>query len=316
MTDDTRFASHRGLAPLRGSLHVGLTLACAWLAHAALVHAQPAPGAETAPAKPAPATPAKPEATSPKADAAPAAPATAPAETAPAAAPEGSAPTEAPQAEPEPEPAPVAEPEPAPVAEPAAPPAEAPAPLPPAMPDDSGMAQTQPPAPPVDWGAGVSFSFLRQHDFGEDTRSRFVPELFFLRYQKLSDRWFLRPGVRTGYQGLWQVEMPKRVRVEERALYGLGELGIVYDAMLVPSFSLGGGVMQRWIRLTVSGDVQSPTDDPLDRNETLGMIYWQFGLGIPISRGRFMVEPYLRNQYTFSDERSHWQYGFDASVGF
>jgi hypothetical protein len=96
----------------------------------------------------------------------------------------------------------------------------------------------------------------------------------------------------------------------------LGELGLVNDATVVPSFSLGGGVMQRWIRFVAGGDVQNPTDDPLDRNETLGMIYWQFGLGIPISRSLFMVEPYLRNQYTFADARSHWQYGFDASIGF
>jgi hypothetical protein len=66
-------------------------------------------------------------------------------------------------------------------------------------------------------GRGCFAVLPSQRDFGEETVSRFVPELFFLRYQKLSGRWFLRPGVRAGYRGMFLVEMPKRVRVEERA---------------------------------------------------------------------------------------------------
>ena len=185
----------------------------------------------------------------------------------------------------------------------------------PAAPDDTG-GETLPPAPAMAWGAGVSLGFLRQRDFGEASRTAFTPELVLYRYLPLSKRWFLRPGVRLGYQGLLQVEMPESVRVEERALYGLLDVGILFDAMVVPSLSLGGGVTHRWIRLVTEGDAHTGEGDPLDRSEVLGMLYAQFGLGIPVERGRFLVEPYIRRQHTFSDDRSAWQFGFDATIGF
>ena len=166
------------------------------------------------------------------------------------------------------------------------------------------------------WAAGGSIAFLNERAFGDQSRNALVVELLGVRYLRFAadSTWYARPGIRLGFQGLLQAEMPSQVAVEERGPTAAVEVGILNDGIVVPSLTFGAGAVYRFIRLHTEGNVAR--SGKLDRQELLGLLYAQLGIGIPIEGGRFMVEPYLRLQKTMSDDRSLLQFGWDVTVGF
>ncbi len=166
-------------------------------------------------------------------------------------------------------------------------------------------------SPGVSYALGVSLGFLQQRALGNTSHTAFIPSLLGLAYVPLAPRLFLRPGLRLGYTGLNQAGASYGARIEEHGVQGTAELGISYDAWLVPAFAVGTGFDYRSVNFVGRGIVAD--SDAIDRKEWLGLGFAQLGLGIPLFRGGLVMEPYARLQYTLSDDRSLWQLGFDLS---
>ena len=163
----------------------------------------------------------------------------------------------------------------------------------------------------ISFALGISLGFSSQRGLGDETEVSFVPALMGLAYVPVAPRLFLRPGLRLGYEGLSQMVSSYGARIEERGLQTTAELGVMYDAWLVPSFTLGAGLDYRSVDFIGRGIVAD--SDAIDRKEWLGVVYAQAGLGLPLFAGAFVVEPYARLQHTFSDDRSLLQYGVDLT---
>jgi hypothetical protein len=161
------------------------------------------------------------------------------------------------------------------------------------------------------YALGVSLGFLQQEGLGAQTAAAFVPALVGFGYVPVFPRLFLRPGLRLGYQGFSQAPSSYGARVQEHGVQGTAELGLVFDAWLVPSLTVGAGIEYRSLDFVGRGIVAD--SDALDRKEWLGLAYAQVGLGLPLFRGAFMVEPYARVQHTVSDDRALLQLGFDLT---
>jgi hypothetical protein len=158
---------------------------------------------------------------------------------------------------------------------------------------------------------GASFGFLRQEDLGGSIATRFIPSLVGLAYVSLAPRLYLRPGARLGLSGLWQPAAATDARVEEHGLQGRAEVGLLYDAWVIPAIGVGAGLERRSIDFVAGGNVQD--SGALDRTEWLGSLYAQAGLGVPLFHGFTVVEPYVRIHHTFSDDRASSEVGFDIT---
>ena len=127
------------------------------------------------------------------------------------------------------------------------------------------------------YALGASAGFLRQTDFGGVSTTRFVPALVGLAYVNVAPRLYLRPGVRLGITGITQPAAASDARIEEHGVQGRAELGVLYDAWVIPVIAVGTGLERRSIDFATAGNVQ---DSGLaDRTEWLGLLYAQAGLG-------------------------------------
>jgi hypothetical protein len=161
---------------------------------------------------------------------------------------------------------------------------------------------------------GVSGSWERRREFGADTHVAFVPELLGFHYRALgTGRWYLRPGVRLGYQGLFGVEMPRALKIVERDLTASGEVGFLRDGPVVPALVVGAGLTHRWVSLQTSAPL-TVSEDAISRRQFLPRLYGQFGLGVPLFRGALVLEPHVRYERVFGDDRIDWRAGVDATA--
>jgi hypothetical protein len=161
------------------------------------------------------------------------------------------------------------------------------------------------------FAVGASFGFLRQEDLGGVMATQIVPSLVGLAYVNVAPRVYLRPGVRLGVAGLSQPDAASDAHIEEHGVQGRAEIGVVYDAWVVPALTVGTGLERRSIDFVARGTVQD--SGALDRTEWLGSVYGQAGLGVPLLRGFVVIEPYYRRHHTFSDQRSWSELGFDVT---
>jgi hypothetical protein len=165
----------------------------------------------------------------------------------------------------------------------------------------------------VSFALGLSLAEELRADYGASTRAAFAPELLGLAYLPLPARQlYLRAGVRVGYDGLGQADMPREVKVVEHGLHELLELGLLFDWVVTPAISFGGGLTERSIKLDTRGSVHGT--GAFDHSELLGVLYGSLGLGIPIERGLIVLEPFVRLGHTFSDDRALVRLGLDATL--
>jgi hypothetical protein len=173
------------------------------------------------------------------------------------------------------------------------------------------QAVTPEPAPSGRFAIGLSADFQDRADFGEGTHLTFVPGIVgFLYIPTPVDRLYLRPGARLSFTGLEQTEMPAGVRLNEWDVTLGGEIGVLFDSPVVPAISVGVEGITRVIRTTTDDLVMSETDQAI---EFLPGLYGQVALGVPIMKGRVMVEPFWRYEHVFDDPRIQWRVGIDAT---
>jgi hypothetical protein len=157
---------------------------------------------------------------------------------------------------------------------------------------------------------GASFGFVRRRDVGQEIETLFVPSIVGLAYFRVAPRVYLRPGLRLGL-ATDQPDTASDARIREGGILGRAEVGVLYDAWLVPALSVGAGFEARVISFV--GDGVAQPSSQADRNELLGQFYGQFGLGLPLFHGFMVVEPYARIFHVFTDDRANSELGFDVT---
>lgn len=160
---------------------------------------------------------------------------------------------------------------------------------------------------------GLTLAWTIRNDYGEHSWRRFMPESITYFYLPLVNSLFLRPGVRIGYAWIQQ-QMPQAVRIEETDLMVSGEVGLLWDWYIVPALSFGAGVDQRKITLKTEEPVEDNTSG-ISTTETMPFWDAQVGVGIPIAKGRVVLEPFARYWNIKGDDRSHWTFGLETTVG-
>lgn len=139
----------------------------------------------------------------------------------------------------------------------------------------------------------------------------FAPEAFAHAYVSLDSRLVLRPGVRLGARGLVQPEMPEGLRITERDFTAHAEAALLFDGTVVPSLAVMGGLDVR--RVDVQGDGIDVASSRVAHTELLPYIAVQIGVGLPIAKGKWLVEPTIRREFMFGDARVDWRFGLEVS---
>jgi hypothetical protein len=139
----------------------------------------------------------------------------------------------------------------------------------------------------------------------------FAPEAFAHTYVSLGSRLVLRPGARLGARGLVQPDMPSGLRVTERDGTAQLETAITFDGTVVPSLSVMAGIDVR--RINVESDGIDVASSRIPHTELLPYLAVQVGLGLPLAKGRWLVEPTIRREYLFGDTRAGWRFGLEVS---
>jgi hypothetical protein len=140
----------------------------------------------------------------------------------------------------------------------------------------------------------------------------FAPEAFVHTYVPLGSGLIVRPGARLGVRGVLQPEMPEGVRITERELTGLIEAAISYNGTVVPSLTVMSGIHVR--RLGIEGDGVDVGMSQASATELLPNLSVQLGVGLPLARGTWLVEPTIRRELLFGDSRAGWRFGLEVSM--
>ena len=148
---------------------------------------------------------------------------------------------------------------------------------------------------------------------GADGRWEFFPELVGERLIPLTDRLVLRPGARVWALGLAQPEAPRRLAVREHDVALAGELGLVRTGALRPALVVGAAASLHVIRLA-AGDSIDVMDRAIDRTELVPSVYAQAAFGVPLHRAGAVVEPYLRYEHAFGDDRFPLRWGLELTI--
>jgi len=148
---------------------------------------------------------------------------------------------------------------------------------------------------------------------GPDGRWAFFPEVVGERFIPLTDHLVLRPGAWLWALNLAQPEAPRRLAVRERDVALAGELGLARTGAVRPALVLGAAASVRVIRLA-AGDSIDVMDAAIDRTELVPSVYAQAALGVPLHRAGAVVEPYLRYEHAFGDDRFPLRWGLELTI--
>ena len=190
-----------------------------------------------------------------------------------------------------------------------APPASAP-PAPPPEPSEVEAKADSSAGIPI--ALGLSGGVVRRNDYGDRTRSAFVPEIVGFSYFG-AGRVHLRPGLRMGFARFGGADVPGALRFKERDTTLTGEVGLLFDGVLIPTLTAGGGVRLRSLALTLGRSIEAETE-PISGWEALPTAYVQASLGMPVSEAPLVIEPFARFEHIAGDDRSRWRFGLDITI--
>lgn len=159
-------------------------------------------------------------------------------------------------------------------------------------------------------GGGTSVYY--SESYAEQTVVQPAPEAVIYAYLPIGKNFLLRPGIRLNVS--WdQSENPQALRIKETDFRYFAELGVVYDWVILPSFSVGVGVDHQSLKFSTSYPVYI-TYDRISGTANLFASYFQASIGFPVIKGWIVIEPYIR--YTLlQDQGSHGLgYGIEATV--
>jgi hypothetical protein len=101
------------------------------------------------------------------------------------------------------------------------------------------------------------------------------------------------------------------VQITERDLTGLVEAAVTFNGSVVPSLTVMAGLDVR--RIGVAGDGVDVSMSHVAATELLPYLAVQLGLGLPLAKGTWLVEPTIRREYLLGDTRAAWRFGLEVS---
>ena len=158
---------------------------------------------------------------------------------------------------------------------------------------------------------GGGLSFYNRQEYGESQFTQLAPEFVTYGYFPIYKKLWFRPALRLNYS--WQQpDMPKALRIEETDFRYMLETGIVFDWIVIPSFSYALGQIYRTTKFNTQFPITYAKDD-ISGTENIPMSQFQLGLGFPIAKGFIVVEPYGRYTIVQNDKRYGWGYGIEIT---
>lgn len=158
---------------------------------------------------------------------------------------------------------------------------------------------------------GGGISFYNRQEYGEASFTQLAPEFVIYGYLPIFSRFWFRPGFRMN-DSWQQPDMPKALRIEETDFRYMLETGIVFDWVIVPSFSYAFGQIYRTSKFQTNFPIVYAKDD-ISGSESIPMSQFQLGLGFPILKGFLLFEPFARYTIVQNDTRFGWGYGFEIT---
>jgi len=129
----------------------------------------------------------------------------------------------------------------------------------------------------------------------------------------LVERFYLRPGIRFGYETTAEAEPPQAVHINERTYKSGVECALLYDWLMIPAISLQGNLLRRTLQLQTAAPIVQGLD-AISSSEWLWETSLSFGLGLPIAQGAVVIEPFYRRRWIQRDSRQTSQWGLDVSA--
>lgn len=158
---------------------------------------------------------------------------------------------------------------------------------------------------------GLSGVFSQREMSPQVTYTQFAPEVVGYGYLHLTDRFWMRPGMRLSYAWL-QPAMAQSLKFNEYDFKTTAEMGIVWSAAVIPSLSVGMGAIYRSTSLESSAPIENHSS--MGGKSILPVVHAQLGVGIPIEKGFIVVEPYIRKLFILNDSRYPWATGTELTV--
>lgn len=160
---------------------------------------------------------------------------------------------------------------------------------------------------------GASASFNSSAADPKSSFEQFSPEVVAYGYHHLSGPLWLRPGVRLGFT--WHnPEMPSAVQIRDFDTRLGVETGILLNGPIIPSLTLGTGLIYRHTSLVTASEIITVEKDLISGSSLLPYLRAQVGLGIPIQKGWMVIEPYARYTQVLADPRAGWGLGIEATL--
>jgi hypothetical protein len=158
---------------------------------------------------------------------------------------------------------------------------------------------------------GGGLSFYNRQEYGESKFTQLAPEFVTFGYIPIYKNLWFRPALRLNYS--WQQpDMPKALRIEETDFRYLLEFGLVFDWIVIPSFSYAFGQIYRATKFKTQFPITYAKDD-ISGTKNIPISQFQLGLGFPIAKGFIVVEPYTRYTIVQNDKRYGWGYGIEIT---
>lgn len=159
-------------------------------------------------------------------------------------------------------------------------------------------------------GGGVAVYYAQP--YGEQVITQPAPEAVMYMYFPVGKNFYLRPGLRMNFS--WdQNESPQSLKIKESDFRYFGELGVVYNWIVLPAFTIGLGVDQRTTHLSAKPPIYVPNDN-ISSKESLFTSYFQASVGFPLIHGWLMIEPYARYTIVQNEKTQGLGYGIEATL--
>jgi len=158
---------------------------------------------------------------------------------------------------------------------------------------------------------GGGLALYNMQFYAEQTTQQWAPEFVAYAYFPLKSDILLRTGLRMNYA--WdQTHNTQALNVSQTDFRYMGEVGVVYNWIVMPSLSTGFGADYRVIKLTTQAPIFVPKDN-ISSSKNLSTFYLQAGLGFPLIKGLLVIEPYARYTLTWNDPNQVFGYGIEAT---
>jgi len=132
--------------------------------------------------------------------------------------------------------------------------------------------------------------------------------LLLSTYIEINPPWFLRLTL-IADQPFDDQEFQKTLQFYRKDYGFTLETSLLYEWIVIPTLTIGQGLYYQKINILYTKN----TGDQLSHSDILYYLYAQLGVGIPIQKGEWILEPFLRFAYAPEDPELFFGYGVHLS---